>query len=250
MWQEPKKGSKKKVQVAPLHDDVDGSETIRYLKKVKDAGTLVSDNGQHNSGSLGLDQAVYSYGATGKFHPGAFLASLKLAQELGAQEKLKQFTKVRSDFEEFLVRHKVFINQIGHSKGSRTRPVEAMLQMHRIILASLQSGVRDDKKIISKLKRDRALEGLKDVTNVPKDDTKRKKFSKSVQDAAVLRSVLDNRERCKVCAARLPPSCRSKDHKQRKVDEGTGTLENLQFTHPYCNTGYKESAAIQAKKSK
>jgi HNH endonuclease len=245
MWQEQKTVSSNKVQVLQLQDDTDGSMTLRYLKRVKDVGTLVSDNGERNSGSLGLDQAVYSYGATGKFHPGAFLAALKLAQELKIKKNLGQFTKVRKDFEDFLVRHKIFINQIGRSKGSRTRPVESVLQMHRIIIECLQSGVHEDKKIIRKLKRDKRLEELKDVTNIPKDETKRKQFSKSVQEAGVIRSVLDSRERCKVCGARLPPSCRSKDHKQRKVDRGTGSLENLQFTHPYCNTGYKEKTLSQ-----
>jgi hypothetical protein len=250
MWQEQKTTSNKKIQVAQLQDDTDGSVTVEYLKKVKDIGTLVSDNGERNSGSLGLDQVVYSYGATGKFHPGAFLAALRLAQELETTKKLKEFTKVRKDFEEFLVRHKFFINQIGHSKGSRTRPVESVLQMHRIVLSCLQSGINDDKKIIRKLKRDSKLEELKDVSNIPKDDTKRKRFSKSVQDAGVIRSVLDSRERCKVCGSRLPPTCRSKDHKQRQADQGLGTLANLQFTHPYCNTGYKESQVAKGKKSK
>jgi Protein of unknown function DUF262 len=251
MWQEQKTG-KKKAQIAPLQDDADGSVTLQYLKKIKDTGTLVSDNGERNSGSLGLDQAVYSYGATGKFHPGAFLAAIRLAQELESTKKLKEFTKVRKDFEEFLVRHKFFINQIGHSKGSRTRPVESVLQMHRIILECLQSGITDDKKIVRKLKRDSKLEELKDVTNIPKDDATQRKFPKAVQDAAVIRSVVENRERCKICGSRLPPSCRSKDHKERQADQGVGTLANLQFTHPYCNTGYKESqvAKTKSKKSK
>lgn len=250
MWQEPKTTSNKKAQVAPLPDDADGLATLQYLKKVKDVGTLVSDNGERRSGSLGLDQAVYSYGATGKFHPGAFLAALRLAQELETTKKMKEFTKVRKDFEEFLVRHKFFINQIGHSKGSRTRPVESVLQMHRIILACLQTGINDDKTIIKKLKQNGKLEELKDVSNIPKDLTTQKRFSKSVQDAGVIRSFLDNRERCKICGARLPPSCRSKDHKERQADQGVGTLANLQFTHPYCNTGYKEAQAAKAKKTK
>lgn len=108
MWQEQKITSKRKVQVAKLQDDADGSATIEYLKKVREIGTLVSDNGERNSGSLGLDQAVYSYGASGKFHPGAFLAALRLAKELETNKKLKQFTKIRKDFEEFLVRHNFF----------------------------------------------------------------------------------------------------------------------------------------------
>lgn len=247
MWQESKRGKRAK-QVIPLEDDTDGTSTLQYLDKVRDIGTLVSDNGEKNSGSLGLDQAVYSYGATGKFHPGAFLASLKFAQELDAKNLKYQFTEVRKDFEEFLVRHKFFVNQIGHSKGSRTRPVESMLQMHRIILDCMLSGIRDDAGIIQKLREDSRLEELKNVTNIPKDDTKRRRFSKSVQEAGVIRAILDNRERCAECDARLPPSCRSKDHGQRQEDDGAGTLKNLRFTHPYCNTGYKEKKLSEAAK--
>jgi Protein of unknown function DUF262/HNH endonuclease len=250
MWQERKVNGKQKAAVTKLQDDTDGSATLVYLKKVKDAGTLVCDNGEHNAGSLGLDQAVYSYGITGKFHPGAFLASLRLAQELATKQKLKEFTNVRKAFEEFLVTHKFFINQLGHTKGSRTRPVESILQMHRIVIECLQKGTCDDKKIVRRLKRDKSLEELKDVTNIPKDDTKRKRFSKAVQEAAIIRSILENREKCEECGARLPPACRSKDHKQRQMDEGKGTLENLRFTHPYCNTGYKESRVTRRRKSK
>jgi hypothetical protein len=230
-----------------LADDADGSETILYLERIKKVGTLVNDNGERNPGSIGLDQAVYSYGVTGKFHPAAFLASLKFAQELKAEGKLKQFTDIRKDFEEFLVRHKAFINQIGHSKGSRTRPLESVLTLYRVVRDCLQSGMRDDNAIIARLKQEKRLEELKDVTNIPTDNTtNRKRFSKSVQEAGVLRSLLASRERCTECGARLPPSCRSKDHIQRAVDGGTGSLDNLQFTHPYCNTGYKESRVAKA----
>jgi hypothetical protein len=84
MWQEQKKTGKSST--TPLPDDPDGTASMRFLKQVRHIGTLVSDNGEHNAGSIGLDQAVYSYGETGKFHPGAFLASLRLAQELIGQE--------------------------------------------------------------------------------------------------------------------------------------------------------------------
>ena len=32
----------------------------------------------------------------------------------------------------------------------------------------------------------------------------------------------------------------SMDHAQRKQDGGTGSPDNAQLTHPYCNSGYKE----------
>lgn len=239
MWQKQKRRGKARQQTAELENDADGSATLRLLEKVKDVATLVSDNGTHNPGSIGLDQAVYSYGVTGKFHTGAFIASLRFAKELEAQNKLKNFTKVRADFEEFLVKHKVFINQLAHSKGSRTRPVEAMLQMHRIILECLESGTRTARKIVRKLKAHEQLKDLKDVTNIPSTENRRKRFSKEAEQAKVVLTILETRERCPECGARLPPSCRSKDHRTRSADGGKGTLANLAYTHAYCNTGKK-----------
>ena len=101
MWQQQRGAKRKKSAVAQLPDDSDGSATLGFLKKIKSIGTLVCDNGKHNGGSLGLDQAVYSYGVTGKFHPGAFLAALRLAQELDSHGKLKEFTKVRKTLRSF-----------------------------------------------------------------------------------------------------------------------------------------------------
>jgi hypothetical protein len=42
---------------------------------------------------------------------------------------------------------------------------------------------------------------------------------------------------------------RSNDHKTRLEEGGTSSLDNFQFTHPYCNTGYKERKAQDAAKS-
>ncbi|HYB62107.1 MAG TPA: DUF262 domain-containing protein [Methylomirabilota bacterium] len=251
MWQkkDENKISRKKIgKVQELADDHDGSETLTFLGRVKEIGALVCDNGTIDSGSLGLDPAVYFYGATGKFHPPAFLATMKFVKELKTNDNFYAFTKVRNDFEEFLVRHRFFINQIGHSKGSRTRPLESMLLMFGTIFSSLRSGITDDANIVAKLKSLPALMELNDISNIPADMTKKKRFSKSVQQAATVRQILENRERCPICHARLHPSARSKDHKLGAVGGGTGSIDNLQFTHPYCNTGYKQKQLSDAKK--
>ena len=247
MWQVGK--GKAKSQVQQLTDETDGSATIAYLARIKEVGTLVSDNGERNPGCLGLDQAVYSYGATGKFHPAAFLASLKFAQELEADDKIFEFTKVRKNFEEFIVRHNFFVNQIGHSKGSRTRPLDSMLTLFKRTLECFMKDIHDDLQIVAALKQEKQLDALNDVTNLPTPTTTQKKFSKTVQQAAVVRQILDNRERCPVCGARLPPGSRSKDHKLSGSKGGVGTIDNFQFTHPYCNTGYKEKLQSIADKA-
>lgn len=240
-----KKSRKPKTATPLLADDADGTATLQFLDNIKKVGRLIAGNDY--SGSLGLDQAVYSWGSTGKFHPAALLASLRFAQELRHQNKFKAFTSVRSEFEEFLVRHKSFLNALGHSKGSRTRSLESLVTMHRIILDSMLSGLRTDAEIIAALRSNTRLKDLKD--DEPSADDAPKRFSKSVEAAGIVRDLLAARSRCTVCGARLPPFSRSKDHKMRIEDGGKGTLDNLQFTHPYCNSGYKEAGHADAIKA-
>jgi hypothetical protein len=245
MWQAPKGKSSNKNTVVPLSDDADGSVTLAFLERVEQAGNLISDN---DGGSLGFDPAVYAYGDTGKFHSAAYLASLVFAQELKEQNRLRPFTTVRNSFEEFLVRHKGFINDLLGSKGGRTRPLESILTMHRIILSSLLSDIADDSKIIAILKADQKLIGLEENKNDstgPEDSTEskgKKRFSKTAQAVAIVREILAHRPRCTICGSRVPPHSRSKDHVIRAADGGSGHSDNLAFTHPYCNQGHKEQS--------
>jgi len=260
MWKEPKSKSRKNKAptVARLSDDVDGTATIEFLKNVKSVGELIGGSNE-TSGSLGLDPAVYFYGGTGRFISGALIASLKFAQELKKGGKFFLFTSVREEFEEFLVRNKSFINKLGYLKGARLRPVNSILTMFRMVMEKIvearKSGVSfSDDEILEYLKTDPQLEDLRkdDLGVDTKDDpnaTKRKRFSRSVKTIAVIQEVLKTRGRCNLCFARCPPEFRSSDHIIRAQDGGLGTLDNLQFTHPYCNSGYKEKLEHEKRKA-
>ena len=249
MWQESKRKGKgtKTPQVA---DDLDGSATLEFLQRVKDVARFTFDPSR--TGSLGLDPAVYCYGPE-KLYTAAYLASLKFAMELKDRDRLLRFTSLRKDFEDFLVCHKSFIKDLSHGKGSRTRPLESLLTLYRTIMECIESGRGAHEQILAAL---RGVPILKTSLKFP-DDTlsnetqptrARKSFPKSVQQAKVIQTTLENRERCKECGARLAPFSRSKDHITPKDEGGQGVLENLQFTHPYCNSGYKEAKRAQAKK--
>jgi hypothetical protein len=119
--------------------------------------------------------------------------------------------------------------------------------MHRIVLDCLWLGIRDDDQIITKLNADPQLKDLKQELSESIPQTRRR-FSKAIQAAGISRETLANRPRCQECGARLPPSARSKDHIEREEDGGTGSLDNLRFTHPFCNTGYKEAKRARALK--
>lgn len=260
MWKEPKKTFRntKAPTVQRLPDDSDGTATIRFLESVKRVGELIGGSNE-TKGSLGFDPAVYFRGGTGKFISGALIASLKFAQELKRDNKFFLFTSIRAEFEEFLIRNKSFLNNLGYLKGARLRPVNSILTMFKMVMEKIvearKSGaIITDGEILKYLQTDPQLEDLRmdDLGGDAKDDlntTKRKKFSKSVKDAAVVQDVLNTRSRCKICDARITPAFRSSDHITRQEDGGLGTLDNLQFTHPYCNSGYKEKLEAEKRKA-
>jgi hypothetical protein len=239
MW-EYKKSKKVKKTEAVYPDDLDGKMTIQYLNKVKNIARLVSDNSDISS--FGFDPAVYSYGATGKFHTGAFIASLRFADDIHRKGLRDSFKKVRSKFEDFLVNHKYFINILNQVKGSRTRSVDACLVMFHAALDCYINGTENESDILAKLKENPSLTSLEPQNNLEPVKVG-KRFSKDVTAAGVVAQILESRPRCKVCSARLPPHSRSRDHKIPKSQGGLGSLENLQWTHPCCNSS-KENLSI------
>lgn len=240
MWQEPKPTSRSpknpQPTVALLPDDSDGSKTWEFIKRVQDVAKLAMGN-ETVDGALGLDQVVYSYGANGKFYPTAFIASLKFANDLSKPERY-DFLKIRMMFEEFLVGHKSFIKDIGHSKGSRLKGLATFVRMYKLLFDALKQGERSDAALTLLLlaQADLKLKEPKAAPLLKVNTTRRKTFSKTVQAAAAVREALDTHGRCKICGARLPFYARSQGHIIDKAKDGKGTLSNLQYEHAYCNS--------------
>jgi len=234
MWQQSTSKNTTQTTIT-LPDDLDGNTTLAFIEKVQKVARLAISP-ETKDGSLGLDQVVYSYGANGKFYPTAFIASLKFAKELTDSERYA-FLKIRLPFEDFLVDYKSFIKDIGHSKGSRLRGLAAFTIMYKTIFKALSDGERDIQKIMSLLLGNPDLK-LKEpnLKAMKVNRVTRKKFPKSVQAAAAVREALKTHGRCTICGARLPFYSRSQDHKLDGSKGGTGSLNNLQYTHPYCNS--------------
>ena len=82
-----------------------------------------------------------------------------------------------------------------------------------------------------------------------REPTRRGKFSSDDKSASFIQQALDSPVRCNICGARLHVKGINIDHRERKHDGGLASVDNAQPTHPYCNSGYKESehhAAIVA----
>jgi hypothetical protein len=240
MWEhKPSQSAPKRKPKGPvvprLEDDLDGTTTLAFMERIVDVARLVA-GGPDVPESLGLDQGVYAYGITGKIIPAAFLASLKFARELQGEKKLVLFSVVRAKFEQFLVDHKEFLNTLTHSKGSRTRSLDAIVTMYRILFDSIVDGNPPDTKIVEHLQNEPKLKDLKTPQPAEGEEPVRKKFSKSVIAAKVVLETIRTRALCGVCEARLPPSYRSKDHLKKQEQGGLGDIANLSFTHPFCNS--------------
>lgn len=218
-----------------IADDNDGAATIQLLKRVQKMTTRVFGN---DAGSLGLHPGVYCYGATGKFNPQAFIGAIAFMKDLETRNQFKKFTQHRAKFEEFLLKHRFFINQVVADKGSGNRGLPTLVRLYQFVLERIVVGNTDD-EIVAALKADPDFSFL----YIPSRDERRhgRNFSKETKAAVALKEGLENEARCKICGARLYFKAVSFDHRVRKQDGGTGAPDNAQQTHPYCNTGFKES---------
>lgn len=96
-----------------INDDISGLETIKMLKNVRKIAYRL--NGNHPS-SLGLHPIVYCYSKQGRYRRASLLAIVDFIIELDKRKKINDFIKVRGDFENFLLEHDYFIQQIFNKK--------------------------------------------------------------------------------------------------------------------------------------
>jgi hypothetical protein len=215
--------------------DADGSQTVTYLNNVKRIAQRMS--GKHPS-SLGLHPGVYFYGITGRYQPTAFLATVGMIQHLEKNnDGFNWFTYHRARFEEFLLQYRYFTNQIVFQFGGRLKSYDALLSYYRFVLA----GVTQDKgfeELAGELQASDQFRYLKE--REPKKTT-RQELSKAIQTVSFVREAIQKAIFCKICHARISTRSISYDHIKRREDGGMGDPDNVQMTHPYCNSGYKES---------
>jgi hypothetical protein len=109
--------------------------------------------------------------------------------------------------------------------------------MYEIIMSALRQGITDDATIIERLKAEPSLKrALKTEEPDPEVNPTGKKFSKGAVAAAVVRDKLLARNICPICKARAPEYVRSKEHLKDKKYGGLSSVDNLGFSHPYCNS--------------
>jgi hypothetical protein len=229
---------KKKSSVAELMDDSDGEATVRYLVAVKRLAQLIA--GKHPS-SLGLHPAVYFYGATGRYQPWAFLATISFIDDLDQRQQLPRFTSVRSKFEEVLVRNPHFINQIVNQYGSSSTSMASIVDMYKGILTGVLAN-KSDQEILAELKANPRLNALSEITE--EDKRLGKNFSTDTKNRVFLRDAINAAPRCGICGARVHRNAITIDHITPRREKGVGSASNAQLAHPYCNSARDAIEAV------
>jgi len=223
-------------------EDLTGSRTVEFLKRAKRAGELVLSNAPN---SLGLHPAVYFYSWTGKQQPILFLTMAGVAIDLDRQHKLDDFIDRRARLEQFIISYRTLLNQIVRKFGTKDSGKGHLRAFYEKVFAAIDEG-KSDAEIVEALTSDKAFTYLQ-PTESPYAGVSPTRYSAQVKSGLVMTSLLDHAPKCPICKGLVPSQAISVDHKKDRSDGGDSDLFNLQITHPYCNTGYKNRKRHLAK---
>jgi hypothetical protein len=213
--------------------DLTGDETLHYLKKCHAIVNRIS--GTHPS-SLGLHPAVYFYSSKGRYQPTAFMAVVEMLRTFEKKGSLRDFTRVRRVFEDFLLRHRVLVNQVTIKYGSGAKGYVRLSQLLLWLVDQFVASVDEDSVIAAMAKNPDfsfLQPGETDVSEVGSE------FGTDAKSAIFLRDALKEPLRCGICGGLIHRNAISIDHVVRKSEGGKGEPDNGQLTHPYCNTTIK-----------
>ena len=216
-------------------DDADGTETLKHLDRLYNVVRHISGSSR---ATLALHPAVYFWGHTGIHNPSAVLASINFFSDLIERKQLVAFSLVRARFEEFIVQHGSIAKHVMSKLGGWEKSVPGVMEMYRVIFEGLSDG-KDTQEVEQELISNRKFAGLAEKLTL--ESAPNSQISRETKRAVRRRELLKAAPRCPICYARMPSSAFSDDHIQRRQDGGRGNEENVQLTHPYCNTGLKEA---------
>lgn len=211
-------------------DDQDGQGTIKALKGLKRVMGRITGNG---SPSLGLHPAVYFYSQTGRHWDMIFVSIVNVfakAIRNNDDEFFKKFTLNREAIEDLFLRNKALIGQanIAIRSGSRVAKWSQLIE-DAARGKIFSNGVSQD-EILDELD----LEGkviASEISEVGQN------FSDTTKSAVFLRESIAAAHKCPICSGLvLAEKSVSYDHIVGKAKGGVGGIDNVQMTHPYCNS--------------
>ncbi len=220
-----------------LLDDDNGNQTIQYLREVRKIAWRI--NSVHPS-SLGLDSIVYFYNTKGQHKATSFRAVIVWVLEMQKNNSFKEFTKIRANFEELLLKYNDMIQDIGRKLRQSIDSYYEIKDFYTECIKSLSRGNSID-AAIKEVIRTTKFSYLK--MEIHSSDFHNEVTSAVIKrerkSSAFIREALETRIRCKICGARLHENAMQVDHIIREEDGGLGNEENAQLTHPFCNSTIK-----------
>jgi hypothetical protein len=218
------------LQIDGYPDDETGSGTITAFKNSLQILNRITGN---TPGSLGLHPAVYFYNERGKYARFLFLGLTTLISDKirnNDNQFFKDFTLAREKIEKFLIQNKSLITLLltNMSKGQRT---SKMKDLFIFFVAEVRAGkeLTAEAAVAQLGLRGRIL----DVTT-PQTSPH---ISEDTKSMAYVKQALANALPCPLCKGLLDPNKSvSYDHIKPVRDGGTGSIENTQLVHPYCNS--------------
>jgi hypothetical protein len=219
--------------ISDQQDDSNGADTVEVLRRTLRLAKRVTGN---DSGSLGLHPAIYFYGPTGRHSSSMFMGIMYLlAKQLSNNNSkfFSDFTQARSSLEYILINKKDLIATILQKHISKNR-----ISIYSDLITELITRINNkvevtDKDIVTITK----LEGKIVLGNTIISNNS---FSDDVKSHTFIKTALRSAIKCDICNGYLDPEKSvSYDHIVRVREEGDGSSENCQLTHPYCNQSIK-----------
>jgi hypothetical protein len=221
-----------KRRIIDSAEDLDGDSTITFLTNTRHVVNRIS--GLHSS-SLGLHPVVYFYSADGRYQPTSFLAVVALMKDLDRTNRFKEFTSVRMAFEDLLIAHKAWPNEITVRWGSGVKGFRRLEELYLLIIDALLKG-KSESKIIRLLAKSESFRFL--GTEAPHIET-RKRFSDEQKSETFLSKAVTSAVRCSGCRGLMHVGSITIDHVDRKRDGGKAAITNAEVSHPFCNSTVK-----------
>jgi len=210
-------------------DDSTGNDTVEVLYRSLDVVSRITGS---SDGSLGLHTAVYFYTDKGKHSKFLFLGIVALiAEKLRNNDAyfFKKFTKARPSVEEFLIENKSLIGIILQNLGKNQRIPKVREMFDFLVSETVKGAPLEVEKVIAQLGLTGRIVDVRPIQTTPAvtDETK---------NTIIIKTAIATAPKCPLCYGRLEPNkSRSYDHITDKKHEGTGDVDNIQLTHPYCN---------------
>lgn len=217
-----------------ISDDINGEETIRYLKSAKKV--LQRINSIHPS-SLGLHPIVYFYSLRGRHKIASYYAILDFILYLEKNKRFNDFIKIRENMEEILINYEFLVQQIVRKYRQSKNGYKHIKDYYVAIMDNLLKNNTIEQTIDNIIQSKEFAYLTKAVKD--EEEIKSKKFSKERKSLVFIVESIRNTNRCAICNGLLHKNSITIDHRQRKSEGGLANLENGQLAHPYCNSTYK-----------